>query len=99
MEDRFLSYYERELTFIRELGGEFAKKYPKVAGRLLLEQDKCEDPHTERLIESFAFLCARIHKKLDDDFPDITQSLLNILYPHYTNPIPSMSVVKFEPVL
>jgi type VI secretion system protein ImpG len=98
MDDQFLNYYERELTFIREMGVEFARKYPKIAGRLLLEPDKCEDPHTERLIEAFAFLCGRIHQKIDDDFPEITESLLHILYPHYLSPIPSMSVVKFEPV-
>jgi type VI secretion system protein ImpG len=96
MSDDILHYYEQELTFIREMGAEFARKYPKIAGRLLLEPDKCEDPHTERLIEAFAFLCGRIHKKIDDDFPEITESLLNIIYPHYINPIPSMSVVKFE---
>jgi type VI secretion system protein ImpG len=98
MDDHLLNYYERELTFVREMGEEFARKYPKIAGRLLLEPDKCEDPHTERLIEAFAFLCGRIYKKIDDDFPEITESLLNILYPHYISPIPSMSVVKFEPV-
>lgn len=98
MNDRILNYYERELTFIRELGAEFARKYPKIAGRLQLEPDKCEDPHTERLIEAFAFISGRIHKKIDDDFPELTESLLNIVYPHYINPIPSMSVVKFEPV-
>jgi len=96
MDDDILNYYERELTFIREMGAEFAKKYPKIAGRLQLEPDKCEDPHTERLIEAFALLSGRIHKKIDDDFPEITESLLNILYPHYISPIPSMSVVKFE---
>ncbi len=96
MDDRFLNYYERELTFIREMGAEFAKKYPKIAGRLLLEPDKCEDPHTERLIEAFAFISGRIHKKIDDEFPEITESLLSIVYPHYINPIPSMSVVRFE---
>jgi len=96
MDDDILNYYERELTFIREMGAEFAKKYPKIAGRLQLEADKCEDPHTERLIEAFALLSGRIHKKIDDDFPEITESLLNILYPHYISPIPSMSVVKFE---
>jgi type VI secretion system protein ImpG len=98
MDDRLLDYYERELTFIREMGAEFAKKFPKIAGRLLLEPDRCEDPHTERLLEAFAFISGRIHKKIDDDFPEITESLLNIVFPHYTNPIPSMSVVKIEPV-
>ncbi len=98
MDDRLLDYYERELTFIREMGAEFARKYPKIAGRLLLEADKCEDPHTERLIEAFALISGRIHKKIDDDFPEITESLLNIIYPHYINPVPSMSVLRFEPV-
>ncbi len=98
MDDSILNYYERELTFIREMGAEFAKKYPKIAGRLLLEADKCEDPHTERLIEAFAFLCGRVHKRIDDHFPEITESLLNVLYPHYIAPIPSMSVVRFEAV-
>jgi type VI secretion system protein ImpG len=98
MDDTLLQYYERELTFIREMGTEFAKKYPKIAGRLLLETDKCDDPHTERLIEAFALLAGRIHHKIDDDFPEITESLFHILYPHYISPIPSLTVVSFEPV-
>ncbi|MBW2145255.1 MAG: type VI secretion system baseplate subunit TssF, partial [Deltaproteobacteria bacterium] len=85
-------------TFIREMGAEFAKKYPKIAGRLQLEPDRCDDPFTERLIEAFAFLSGRIHKKIEDDFPEITESLLSIVYPHYIRPIPSMSIVRFEPI-
>lgn len=98
MDDQLLNYYEQELTYIREMGAEFAKKYPKIAGRLLLEPDKCEDPFTERLIEAFAFISGRIHKKIDDGFPEITESLLSIIYPHYNNPVPSMSIVRFDPV-
>jgi type VI secretion system protein ImpG len=97
MDDTLLDYYERELTFIRAMGAEFARKYPKVAGRLLLEPDKCDDPHTERLIEAFALISGRIHKKIDDGLPEITESFLNILYPHYVNPIPSMAIVQFDP--
>ncbi len=80
------------------MGAEFSKKYPKIAGRLLLEPDKCEDPHTERLIEAFAFISSRIHKKIDDDFPELTESLFNIIYPHYINPIPSTTIVQFSPL-
>jgi len=93
--DNLLLYYERELTFLREMGAEFAQKYPKIASRLVLEQDKCEDPHVERLLEGLAFLAARVHLKIDDEFPEITEALLNILYPHYMRPIPSMSIVEF----
>jgi type VI secretion system protein ImpG len=94
--DDLLLYYERELTYLRHMGAEFADKYPKVASRLVLEPDKCEDPHVERLLEAFSFLAARVHLKIDDEFPEITEALLSILYPHYIRPIPSMSIVQFH---
>ena len=96
MRDDLLLYYERELTFLRQMGAEFAAKYPKIASRLVLEPDKCEDPHVERMLEAFAFLAARVHLKIDDEFPEITEALLGILYPHYLRPIPSMSVAQFH---
>ena len=96
MRDELLFYYERELSFLRHLGAEFAHKYPKVAGRLLLEPGKCEDPHVERMLEGFAFLAARVHLKLDDDFPEIVEALFSVLYPQYLSPVPSMSVVQFH---
>ncbi len=95
MPDDLLTYYERELSFMRQMGAEFAAKYPKIAARLLLEADKSEDPHVERLIQAFAFLAARVHHKIDDEFPEITEALLNVLYPHYLAPIPSMSIARF----
>lgn len=96
MREELLPYYERELKFIRQSAGEFAEKYPKVAGRLKLHPDFCEDPHVERLIEAFALLAGRIHHKLDDEFPEITESLLDVLYPHYLRPVPSQAIVQFQ---
>jgi type VI secretion system protein ImpG len=94
--DDLLLYYENELNYLRQLGAEFARKYPKIAGRLVLEADKSEDPHVERLLEAFAFLAARVHLKIDDEFPEITEALLSILYPHYIRPIPSMCIVEMH---
>lgn len=94
MRNDLLLYYERELTYMRQMGAEFAEKYPKIASRLQIERDRCEDPHVERLLEGFAFLAARIHLKVDDEFPEITQGLLNTLYPHYVRPIPCMTIVE-----
>lgn len=96
MSDELLEYYNRELAFLRQTGGEFARRYPKVAGRLLLEPTKCDDPHVERLLEGFAFLAARVHLKIDDDFPEISEALLDVVFPQYTRPIPSMSLVQFQ---
>src|SRR6185369_17261275 len=92
MRDELLGYYERELIFLRRMGADFAKKYPKIAARLLLDEEKIEDPHVERMIEAFAFLTGRVGLKLDDELPEITDSFLNILYPHYLAPIPSMAI-------
>ncbi|MGF1583091.1 MAG: type VI secretion system baseplate subunit TssF [Gemmataceae bacterium] len=75
---------------------DFAKQYPAAAGRLLLEQNRSADPHIERMIESFALLTGRIHHKLDDEFPELTDAMLNVMYPHYLAPVPSMAAVQFE---
>lgn len=95
MRDDLLSYYERELIFLRRMGADFARKYPKIAARLHLDEEKIEDPHVERMIEAFAFLTGRIGLKLDDELPEITESFINVLYPHYLAPIPSMAVAQF----
>lgn len=95
MED-LLPYYERELAFLRRYGREFSERYPKIAGRLLLSGDGSQDPHVERLIESFALLSARVSKKIEDDYPEFTESLLEVLYPHYLRPFPSCSIARFD---
>ncbi|MEZ5065017.1 MAG: type VI secretion system baseplate subunit TssF [bacterium] len=93
--DRLLEYYNRELAYVRRLAWEFAERYPAVAGQLQLEPDKCEDPHVERLIESFSLLTSRIRMRLDDEFPEISDAFLSVLYPHWLAPIPSMTIVQF----
>jgi type VI secretion system protein ImpG len=97
MSDELLPFYNRELSFIRKQGAQFAKDHPKIASRLRLgDEGLSEDPHVERMIEAFAYLNARTRHKLEDDFPELTESLLGILYPHYQAPIPSMAIVQFE---
>ncbi len=100
MDERLLDHYNNELRHLRETAGEFAREFPKIAGRLALDKDArevCPDPYVERLLEGFAWLAARIHLKLDAEFPRFTQSLLETVYPHYLSPIPSMTVVRFDP--
>lgn len=97
MLDDVLPFYNAELRFMRELANEFAARNPKIAGRLRLSQDAVEDPHVGRLIEAFALLNARIRLKLEDDFPELTESLLGILHPHYLAPFPSMAIAQMSP--
>lgn len=99
MDPRLLAYYNRELQYIRETGQEFAKEFPKIAGRLGIESLECTDPYVERLLETFAFLTARVQLKIDAEFPRFTQHLLHMVYPHYLCPIPSMVVVELKPSL
>jgi type VI secretion system protein ImpG len=97
MDPRFLNYYNRELQYLRELGGEFAKEFPKIAGRLGLDAFECADPYVERLLEGFAFLAARVQLKIDSEFPRFTEHMLEMVYPHYLAPTPSMTVLQMVP--
>lgn len=97
MTDEILPYYNREIKFIQDLAKEFAESHPREAAGLGITASNSDDPHVERLIQAFALLCARIRFKLDDDFPELTNSLLGHLYPHYLAPIPSMAIVRFDP--
>ncbi len=97
MNPRFLKFYNQELQHIRELGAEFAHEYPKIASRLGLEGFECADPYVERLLEGFAFMAARVQLKLDSRYPDFTQHILELVYPNYLAPTPSMAVVQLKP--
>lgn len=92
--DDLLPYYERELGIFRQYTREFSERYPKTAGRLFIAGESSEDPHVERMIQSFALLTARVAKRLDSDYPKFTESLLESLYPHYLRPLPSHSIVQ-----
>ena len=96
MSDTLLPYYNRELAAMRGLAGEFAGAHPKIAGRLRLSADSVDDPHVARLLEGLAFLAARVHHRLDDEFPELTDALLGVLYPHYLAPMPSCAIAQFQ---
>jgi type VI secretion system protein ImpG len=96
MDDDLLSYYNQELAYLTRLGAEFAEQHPAAAGRLRISADSAEDPHVSRLLQGVAFLNARIHRRLDDEFPELTNALLAQLYPHYLAPIPSMAICAFH---
>jgi len=97
MDPRFLGLYERELKHVREMGGEFARMFPKIAGKLGLDAFACADPYVERLIEAFAFLSARIQLKLRTSQDELAQHMLELLSPGYLAPTPSMAVVRLQP--
>lgn len=96
MSSKFVSYYQKELEYLRNAGHIFANQHPKIARRLELSNGESSDPHVERLIESFAFLTAQINQSIDDRFPETAAALLGVLYPHLVNPVPSMTVCQFK---
>ncbi|MFK7914668.1 MAG: type VI secretion system baseplate subunit TssF [Pseudomonadales bacterium] len=97
MQEQFTRYYNEELQYLRELGSEFSKAYPKIAGRLGLQDFEVADPYVERLLEGFAFLSARVRLKIDAEFPKFTRHFLDLVYPNYLAPLPSMAIVQLHP--
>ena len=96
MIDHLFPYYERELRYVNLLTQEFARRYPNAAQRLGLETTGSSDPYVQRLLESFALLAGRVHAKVEDEFPELTDGILQALYPHFLAPIPSMAMVQFD---
>jgi type VI secretion system protein ImpG len=97
MDPRLLQYYNLELQHLRETGAEFAQQFPKIAARLGMHGLEVADPYVERLLEGVAFLAARVQLKLDAEFPRFTQALLEVVYPHYLAPTPSMLIAQLKP--
>jgi type VI secretion system protein ImpG len=97
MDPRLLQHYNLELQHLREMGAEFAEQFPKIAARLGMSGLEVADPYVERLLEGFGFMAARVQLKLEAEFPRFTQALLEIIYPHYLAPTPSMLVAQVHP--
>lgn len=97
LDEALLDRYREELAFFRRMGGRFARKHPRVAKRLELSSSQSPDPHVERLIESVAFLTARLQLNLEAELPEITRGILGQLYPHFTQPVPSMAIARISP--
>jgi type VI secretion system protein ImpG len=97
MDPRLLRYYNQELRYLREMGGEFAREFPKIAGRLGMEGMEVADPYVERLLEGCAFLSARVQLKQDAEFPHLSHHLLDMVSPNFTAPVPSMLVARLQP--
>ncbi len=90
-------YFEEEMRYLHEAGRLFAENHPEVGRYLNVDSVTDRDPYVERLFEGFAFLSGRIHERLDDEMPEYTQALCNLLYPHYLRPIPSLTIVELKP--
>ncbi|GEM_PF-6674829 len=96
MKDKFLSYYNKELSYFREYSDDFAKKHPKVAGHLGVDNNDIEDPHVARLIEAVSFMTARVQQNIDSGLPELTQSLFSVLFPDYFAPVPATGIFSFQ---
>jgi len=90
-------YFEEELRYLYESGKEFAQAHPDRARFLNIDAVGDRDPYVERLFEGFAFLTARIREKLDDSFPELTEGLVNLMWPQFLQEIPSAAIVQFKP--
>ncbi len=91
----FIQYFDEEMRYLATAGKDFSSKFPEQAGYLNLTSSEDRDPYVERLMESFAFLTARIRQKLDDDLPEVTEPLLELAAPGFLSPQPSQAILQF----
>lgn len=92
----FYDYFQHELAFLRHSGQRFAERHPKIAKRLDFKGTESQDPHVERLLQSFAFLTGRLQQEIDRNYPLLSTAILETLYPQFTAPAPSCATVHFN---
>lgn len=91
----FNDYYKKELIALRRDGSAFSKKNPGLSSYLSKEG---QDPDVERLLEGFSFLTGRLQQRLDQELPEVAHTLVELLWPNYTRPMPSFSIIQFDSV-
>ena len=89
-------YYVQELQALRTLGAEFSEKNPGLSSFLAR---KGQDPDVERLLEGFSFLTGRLRQYMGEELPEVSHTLAQLLWPNYLRPIPSYSILQYEPLL
>ncbi|WP_172619017.1 type VI secretion system baseplate subunit TssF [Candidatus Cytomitobacter indipagum] len=94
--NKLFPYFRNSMNYLMQEGEKFAQKYPSIAKELNFSEHKISDPHVKRVIEAFAFFDARLQYQVDDQMRDISANLLNALYPQFTAPIPSCTILQFH---
>ncbi|EMK5811407.1 type VI secretion system baseplate subunit TssF [Salmonella enterica] len=97
MDDLTLRYFDTEMRYLRDAAREFAELHPEEARQMGLTMNGAMDESVTRLFQGFAFLMGRVRQKLDDDYPELTEGVISLLWPHYLRPLPSMCVVEIAP--
>jgi len=87
-------YYTQELQSLRILGSEFSENNPGLSSFLAR---KGQDPDVERLLEGFSFLTGRLRQYMDEELPEVSHTLAQLLWPNYLRPIPSYSILQYSP--
>ncbi|MGY0218905.1 type VI secretion system baseplate subunit TssF [Endozoicomonadaceae bacterium StTr2] len=93
--DNLLFYYEQELNALREGLRRYSHYHPEESSKLGLG-DIISDPEMLRLLESIALLNARLEERLDEEYPQLVRSLLELMFPDYLRPLPSFSMLALD---
>lgn len=93
MNNEDVFFYQKEIAHLYKIRKYFTQKFPKLAPFLATDS---KDPDIERIIENLAVLTAKIHQEMEHNIPYIAESLLNIVAPNYTNPLPSLCLQEFR---
>lgn len=94
IDENLLRAYIVELEALRGHGRDFAQAYPDIASRLDISAQQSRDPHVERVVESSAFLAARLRQMIERDAAELPLAMLSVLAPTLVEPVPSMATAQ-----
>ncbi len=95
IDEQLFQAYLTELEAMRTHGRDFAERFPEVASRLDIGPRESRDAHVERVVESSAFLAARLRRMMAENATELPLAVLAVLAPALIEPVPSMAILRF----
>ncbi|EKT60179.1 type VI secretion system baseplate subunit TssF [Providencia sneebia] len=86
-------YFKNEQEYLSVLTERVAAEKPHLVDFL---SNNIHDPDVARVMDGLAYLSGDLHQQLNSQFAELTSSLVNMLWPAYTRPFPSMTIVEYQ---
>ena len=96
IDGKLVNAYVAELEALRMHGRDLAQSYPDIAARLDIGPRRSRDPAVERVVESAAFLAARLRMMMEESASELPMTLLSMLAPSLLDPVPAMAIAELR---
>ncbi|GKX63151.1 type VI secretion protein [Pragia fontium] len=87
------SYIKQENHYLNEESKKFVEEFPQISQFLA---EPYFDPDVNRTLDGFTYLSSLLHAKINQEYPQLTSNLMDMLWPNYLQLTPSITIMEFN---